>query len=120
MYNKAKSKKKTESAMVASTTVAKKSKTPASIKVAKPTIPHQKSSPTVAAVANRIKVGNPVAIKQKVISKPKKSSAPIISHDDIALRAYYISEKNQQQGIYKDSIHHWLDAKRQLIAELHL
>jgi len=81
----------------------------------------------------------PVAEVQPVVNKPKapraKSKAeatqteatsttavpvaPItLSHDDIALRAYFIAEKRQQLGLPGDPSQDWVEAERQLRQEL--
>lgn len=42
---------------------------------------------------------------------------PVIHHDDIALRAYFIAERRQQMGWAGDSATDWADAESQLKAE---
>lgn len=42
---------------------------------------------------------------------------PVISHDDIALRAYFIGERRQKMGWPGDSGTDWADAEKQLRAE---
>lgn len=42
---------------------------------------------------------------------------PVIHHDDIALRAYFIGERRQKMGWPGDSATDWADAERQLRAE---
>jgi hypothetical protein len=42
---------------------------------------------------------------------------PVIAHDDIALRAYFIAERRQQMGWPGDSATDWADAEAQLHAE---
>ncbi len=42
---------------------------------------------------------------------------PVISHDDIALRAYFIGERRQKMGWPGDSGTDWSDAEKQLRAE---
>lgn len=50
--------------------------------------------------------------------EPKTPAAePVIHHDDIALRAYFISERRQQMGWPGDSATDWTDAEAQLRAE---
>jgi len=70
----------------------------------------------------KAKVAKPVAVRQKAASKSVEKTVVkmkiAISRDDIALRAYYLSEKRRQHGINGDSAHDWLEAERQLIAEL--
>jgi len=47
----------------------------------------------------------------------KKAKAPGISTDDIALRAYFISEKRRSQGLHGSEHEDWVEAERQLVAE---
>jgi len=50
--------------------------------------------------------------------EPKASSVePLIRHDDIALRAYFIAERRQKMGWPGDSSTDWSDAQKQLRAE---
>jgi hypothetical protein len=42
---------------------------------------------------------------------------PVIHHDDIALRAYFIAERRQQMGWPGDSATDWADAEAQLRTE---
>ena len=43
--------------------------------------------------------------------------APVIAHDEIALRAYFIAERRHQMGWPGDSATDWADAESQLKAE---
>jgi len=97
-----------------------------------PTKKSPKSSATKAAKAPK----SPVAEKPKATRKkrtPGKATAklapsftlepkapaaePVISHDDIALRAYFIGERRQKMGWAGDSATDWADAVSQLRAE---
>lgn len=50
--------------------------------------------------------------------EPKKTKAePVISHDEISLRAYFIAERRHQMGWDGDSHTDWLEAVAQLKAE---
>ncbi len=60
------------------------------------------------------KLIKPVAAKPKRVTRPK---APIITSDDIALRAYFIAEKRRSQGLPGDEHQDWVEAERQLAAE---
>lgn len=42
---------------------------------------------------------------------------PVIHHDDIALRAYFIGERRQKMGWPGDSATDWADAEKQLRVE---
>ena len=73
----------------------------------------------------------PVAVRKKrtvkaTVSKPSVSASlnpkpasiePVIAHEEISLRAYYIGERRQQLGWPGDSANDWLDAVAQLKAE---
>jgi hypothetical protein len=43
---------------------------------------------------------------------------PVIPHDQIALRAYFIGERRQQMGWHGNSHTDWVDAEAQLKAEV--
>lgn len=60
------------------------------------------------------KVAKPVVAKTKRAAPAK---ARVITSDDIALRAYFISEKRRTAGLPGDEHHDWLEAERQLVAE---
>lgn len=49
--------------------------------------------------------------------KPAKKKPAPYSTEDIALRAYFISEKRHQRGLHGDSHSDWIQAERQLRAE---
>ncbi len=57
------------------------------------------------------------AAAPKVAAAKKAASQTAISPDDIALRAYFIAEKRQAQGLPGDAHQDWLEAERQLLAE---
>ena len=52
-------------------------------------------------------------VKATAVTKPTASITPA----DIALRAYFISEKRQKLGLPGDSTHDWVEAERQLKVE---
>jgi hypothetical protein len=43
--------------------------------------------------------------------------APSFTHEDIALRAYFIAEKRRSQGLSGDEHQDWIEAERQLLVE---
>ena len=61
------------------------------------------------------------AAKKAAAPKPKRAPAstktPAYTPDDVALRAYFISEKRRQLGVAGDSHSDWIEAERQLAAE---
>jgi hypothetical protein len=50
-------------------------------------------------------------------AKPAAKPAPVITNDDISLRAYFIAERRQAMGWPGDSSSDWVEAERQLKAE---
>jgi hypothetical protein len=52
-------------------------------------------------------------------AKPKRTakSAPSFAHEDVALRAYFLSEKRRSQGLPGNEHQDWVEAERQLLAE---
>lgn len=60
-----------------------------------------------------------IAKPAPAVPKPKKTVAPtpVISLDDISLRAYFIAERRQAMGWPGDSTSDWVEAERQLKAE---
>jgi hypothetical protein len=53
---------------------------------------------------------------------PRKEATPLPplepSHEEIRMRAYFISERRHRLGLPGDSDSDWLEAKRQLLSEL--
>ena len=59
--------------------------------------------------------------KAPVKEKPAKKKKPVrvkLSTEDIALRAYFIAEHRHHHGIHGDAHSDWIEAERQLKAEL--
>ncbi len=54
-----------------------------------------------------------------VVAKPVKTAAPepVLTLEDISLRAYFIAERRQAMGWPGDSEQDWIEAERQLKAE---
>jgi len=113
---------KTENNMAKKPTTAKSTETSALSAAGKSV--EKKATQTATKKANK------AAPKAKE-AKPAKTSAPrtrvkatavtkstvSITPADIALRAYFISEKRQKLGLPGDSTHDWVEAERQLKAE---
>ena len=59
----------------------------------------------------------PAATTKKIVKPAVASAKPRYSREDVALRAYFISEKRRSQGLPGDEHHDWLEAERQLLAE---
>jgi hypothetical protein len=49
--------------------------------------------------------------------KVASAKLPLISREDIALRAYFIAEKRHREGLPGDEHQDWIEAERQLQAE---
>lgn len=69
--------------------------------------------PVAAAPAAPKRKASPAAAKKA----PARAKKPSYTHDDIALRAYFIAEKRQAAGLPGDPHQDWVDAERQLAAE---
>jgi hypothetical protein len=89
-----------------------KSKPGAPIKPVAPAAPVKPAAKTAAK-------SKPVAAKAKPKAAPKaaKPKAPSYTQDDVARRAYYISEKRRAHGLPGDEHHDWIEAERQLAEE---
>ena len=70
-----------------------------------------------AAVQNEFEEKAAKPIKKVAAAKTKKEF--VITNDEIAQRAYFISERRQQNGIEGDSHNDWLEAESQLRDEAH-
>ncbi len=57
------------------------------------------------------------AKKIKTVRKAAVTRTVLISTEDIALRAYFIAENRQRNGLHGDSQSDWLEAERQLKKE---
>ncbi len=93
-----------------------KKKTPAkkatSTKEATPGKPKASGRKTRVSKASSTKVAASFSLDPK-----PPVHEPVISHDDIAMRAYFIAERRQQMGWHGDSASDWADAVSQLRAE---
>lgn len=80
--------------------------------------PVEKPAPPAKAVKTA-KPATVKALKSAVKSKTPKASPPLeISTEVIALRAYFLGEARQTEGLPGNSTTDWLEAERQLRAEL--
>jgi hypothetical protein len=87
---------------------AAKAKTAAKI-VAEPVV---KPAEPVAKPAKAVKVAKPAKAPKAV-----EPVVPVFTTDDVALRAYFISEKRRAHGLPGNEHQDWLEAERQLTAE---
>ena len=75
-------------------------------------------APVTKAVAAKKPVAKKTAAKKPSTPAKKTTVAKVaFTQNDIALRAYFISEKRQKAGLPGDAQHDWIEAERQLIAE---
>jgi hypothetical protein len=83
--------------------------TPAPVKAASAPAPAEPKPPKPAPKAK------PVVKK----AAPKKAApeTPAYTRDDVALRAYFISEKRRANGLPGDEHQDWLEAERQIAEE---
>ena len=89
----------------------------AAIKAAKATKPAPKEAPATTrkkrvAKAASSKIGTSLSLNPKPVVKE-----PVLAHDDIALRAYFIAERRHKMGWPGDSSTDWSDAVKQLRTE---
>jgi hypothetical protein len=71
---------------------------------------------TKAKPVARITQDEPAPKPAKTV-KVKAAKLPSPSSDDIALRAYFIAEKRQKDGLPGDSLSDWVQAEAELISE---
>ena len=59
------------------------------------------------------------AAAKSMTKAPAKTAKkkPAYSHDDVALRAYFIAERRQAAGLPGDAHQDWIEAERQLASE---
>jgi len=57
------------------------------------------------------------ALKAKRVVKKAAPIRPAFTQEDVALRAYFISEKRRSNGLPGDEHQDWLEAERQIKAE---
>jgi hypothetical protein len=75
------------------------------------------SAPAKAKSAPAKAVSAPTKAKSAPSKIPISESAPVITQDQIATRAYYIGERRQRMGWPGDPSSDWIEAEAQLIAE---
>lgn len=86
--------------------------------MAKKTEPKSKSAtPAKRAIKPAAEKTKTVTAKAKPAARTTKPKAPAYTRDDVALRAYFISEKRRNQGLPGDEHQDWLEAERQLATE---
>lgn len=73
------------------------------------------SAPKSAARTTKTKKSEAAPVSKP--PAPHKLAAPAVTHDEIALRAYYIGERRQMMGWPGDSSGDWVEAEAQLVAE---
>lgn len=87
--------------------------------MAKKTEPKSKpATPAKRAIKLAVEKIKTVTAKVKPAAKTAKPKAPAYTHEDVALRAYFISEKRRHHGQPGDEHQDWLEAERQLAAEI--
>jgi len=58
-----------------------------------------------------------IVVKAKRMVKKTAPKLPAYTQEDVALRAYFISEKRRSAGLPGDEHQDWLEAERQIVAE---
>ena len=87
------------------------------VPVAKTPAPAKKAAAPKAAKAVKAKPVKAAAPKAKRATKPAAPKAPAYTTEDVALRAYFISEKRRAQWLPGDEHQDWIEAERQLLEE---
>lgn len=91
-----------------------------------------KKTETVKTTNTSETVAKPVAKKAAAVTATKtvkkaaaaskktatKAAKPVLSVEELQLRAYFIAEKRKLDGLPGDSHQDWVEAERQLLAEL--
>jgi hypothetical protein len=86
--------------------------------MAKKTEPKSKpATPAKRAIKPAVEKIKTVTAKAKPAARTTKPKAPAYTQEDVALRAYFISEKRRAHGLPGDEHQDWIEAERQLAAE---
>jgi len=83
--------------------------TPAAVKAAPAPVPAEPKSPQPTIKAK--------SLVKKAAPKKAAPETPAYTRDDVALRAYFISEKRRANGLPGDEHQDWLEAERQIAEE---
>lgn len=75
----------------------------------------QKIAGATSRLSKKVSARTKKPLSEKKIKKPSVSME--LSHDSIALRAYYISERRRELCWYGDEQTDWIEAEKQLLAE---
>lgn len=93
-------------------------KSPSAKKAAKPTVkkaaPKSRTTPKTKKAAVPPIEARPLATRGRGQKREVVGVFTSITTDDIALRAYYISERRQHLGLPGDAQSDWLEAEKQL------
>ena len=84
---------------------------------AAPTPVKRTVKPAAKAKPAAKKAKAPLAKTKRVTKKAVAPTKAGYTQEDVALRAYFISEKRHAHGLPGDEHHDWLEAERQLLAE---
>jgi len=91
---------------------------PKALKTAKPLKPVAKEAGKTSPRKKRPPGKSSAKLPPGFSLEPKKApKEPVLSHDDISLRAYFISERRHKMGLPGNPATDWADAVSQLRAE---
>ena len=79
--------------------------------------PVKRAIKPAAKTKNGVKKPKAPAVKAKRTTKMAAAKVPSFTREDVALRAYFISEKRRHHGLSGDEHQDWIEAERQLLAE---
>ena len=84
-----------------------------------PIVVAAKANPTAVAAKTKpaAKTAKVPAAKAKRTAKAPAPAKPRYTREDVALRAYFISEKRRAHGLPGDEHQDWIEAERQILAE---
>lgn len=76
-----------------------------------------KAATRTASVVPAVKAALPAKKKSTKPAAKPAAKAVAIRQEDVAFRAYLMSEKREQLGLPGDSLSDWVEAERQLLGE---
>ncbi|MEI9894435.1 MAG: DUF2934 domain-containing protein [Chthoniobacter sp.] len=100
-------------------TPTKRALKPAVPTVAEPAapVPAKRTVKPIAKTVPAAKKKAPPAKARRIVKKAAAPAKPRYTQEDVALRAYFISEKRRHHGLPGDEHQDWIEAERQLAAE---
>lgn len=95
----------------------KKAATPTKLSTAKKKTGKQSAATATPKPAKKTRTTRSSDVSTPKEKSPAAQKKPVITPEDIALRAYFIAEKRHREGRHGDETSDWVEAERQLIEE---